>query len=277
MPAIVICSCPVSPLSVKHLRTPTSRTFDMSTATYYTPQQQQLLLQQQAQQQAILAEQQRQQQFMQQYQKQYSPQQLESMMANPAATAATFDETVHLTTDDFDQHTDRTLYVKLEGSLAEFARGTIKPTWHADEGCEHIYMRIAGMDGGRPVYDGDTGKGLILGMTLETLASTFPVDIGAVITGTLPPSPSSSRFSKFFFLFQVCRARSAWRAARTTPSLRARTAMRSPRSASSWPRTRSRALRWRSTTTPRPPRWRATCSAATRASRWWTTCRRWPT
>jgi hypothetical protein len=155
----------------------------MSQAGYYTAAQQQQLIQQQAQQQALMMEQQRQQQFMQQYQQQYSPQQIESMMANPAATAASYDASVHLTTSDFDQHTDRTLYVKLEGSLSDFARGTLKPTWHADEGCEHIYMRIAGMENGRPVFEGETDKGLILGMHLETLASTFPVDIGAVITG----------------------------------------------------------------------------------------------
>jgi hypothetical protein len=94
-----------------------------------------------------------------------------------------YDENVHLTTEDFDQHTDRTLYVKLEGSLSEFARGAVKPTWHADEGCEHIYQRIAGMDGLQPIFEGDTSKGLILSMNLESLDSTFPVDIGAIITG----------------------------------------------------------------------------------------------
>lgn len=132
----------------------------------------------------MYAQQQQQQQFAQQQAaaNAAAATQLAAILAAAHETVAQYDPNVHLKTQDFDQHTERTLYVKLEGSLSDFERGTIKPTWYADEGCEHIYQRIAGRTPeGQVLFEGDTSKGLILGLELETLSSTFPVDIGAVI------------------------------------------------------------------------------------------------
>lgn len=90
-----------------------------------------------------------------------------------------------LTTADFDRHTKRTFFVTLEASLNDLQRGTKAAEWHAEEGKEHIFQRISGMVNGKPLYDGDVTKGVMLGMNLWNVSSTFPVDIGVNLTGVL--------------------------------------------------------------------------------------------
>lgn len=104
-------------------------------------------------------------------------------MVNYAPTEGSVNPDTHLTTDDFDAHTEIKLFVTLEGSLEEFARGEVKPIWSADQGAEHIYQRIAGFEGDAPRFEGDTSKGLLLDMHLMSFQSNFPVHIGATITG----------------------------------------------------------------------------------------------
>lgn len=109
--------------------------------------------------------------------------QITKMWQEAAAAPADPKPDAHLTTTDFDQHTKRNFWVTLTGSLNDFQRGTTQAVWHHDAGCEHIYQRIAGMEGGKPIYEGDTSKAVILGLKLLSVSSNFPVDIGAVITG----------------------------------------------------------------------------------------------
>lgn len=104
------------------------------------------------------------------------------LVAKSFAVSGEYDPHAPLKTTDFDQYTDRTFYVTLKGSLEQFENGEIVPVWSADPGCEHIYQRIAGYDGDKPIYAGSTDMGLLFDMHLETLSSNFPVDLGAVIT-----------------------------------------------------------------------------------------------
>jgi len=104
------------------------------------------------------------------------------MLEQAIAIKAEYDPNANLRTVDFDQHTDRTYFVTLEGSLNDFALGTVQPIWKAKPGQEHIYQRIAGYDGKMPIYGGDLTKGICLEMILEEVTSNFPVPIGAIIT-----------------------------------------------------------------------------------------------
>ena len=134
---------------------------------YYTQaqQQQQLAFIAQQEQQLLLAQQQA----------------MASIEAQAAVIGGSLVEGTPLTTQDFDKHTKRTYFVTLEASMNQLAAGTVEAKWCAEPGQEHIYQRIAGMVDGKPVYQGDTTKGLLLGMKLEAVRSTFPIDIGVNI------------------------------------------------------------------------------------------------
>ena len=108
---------------------------------------------------------------------------LQAIEAQAAVTEGTFTDGIRLTTQDFDKHTRRSYYMTLEGSLNQLNAGTVMPEWSAEEGAEHIYQRIAGVVDGKPVFQGDTTTGLMLGMELDMVKSTFPVDIGVNIAG----------------------------------------------------------------------------------------------
>ncbi len=92
------------------------------------------------------------------------------------------EEELHLTVDDFDKVTERTYFVKIKGSLRQFARGQVKPIWAAHDGQTHIFQRIAGVDGRKVLYEGDTAKGIILGAHIEAVKNTTPTDIGVNAT-----------------------------------------------------------------------------------------------
>jgi len=86
----------------------------------------------------------------------------------------------HLTDNDFDSHTDRRIWVKLEGSLRDLQRGTVSSVWKADT--ENIYRRITGTDYMNPQFEGDVEKGIVIAMNLHLVTSTFPVDVGAIVS-----------------------------------------------------------------------------------------------
>lgn len=148
-----------------------SRSLIMSLA-FYTQSQQ-------AQQLAFIAQQEQQLLAAQQ-------QAMAAIEAQAAVIQGSITEGTPLTTQDFDKHTKRTYFVTLEASMNQLAAGTVQATWSADPGQEHIFQRIAGVVDGKPVYQGDTSKGLLLGMKLEAVRSTFPIDIGVNITVSIP-------------------------------------------------------------------------------------------
>ncbi len=110
-----------------------------------------------------------------------SPEHIAAILAQAGPAITAQNPNAHLTTNDFDDHTARTLYVKLKGSLDQFQRGTVETTWRVDEGQEHVYMRIASLhpETRQPIYEGDLAKGIIMDMRLKNIRSTFPVAIGA--------------------------------------------------------------------------------------------------
>ena len=91
--------------------------------------------------------------------------QLSQMLANAVQATAVYNPDTHLTTRDFDTHTDRTWIVTLRGSLKDLQRGTASASWAPQEGKEFIFQRIAGIQDGKPVYEGDLTKGIITDST----------------------------------------------------------------------------------------------------------------
>ncbi len=116
-----------------------------------------------------------------------SPEHIAAILAQAGPAITAQNPNAHLTTNDFDDHTARTLYVKLKGSLDQFQRGTVETTWRVDEGQEHVYMRIASLhpETRQPIYEGDLAKGIIMDMRLKNIRSTFPVAIGANSPGVV--------------------------------------------------------------------------------------------
>jgi hypothetical protein len=110
--------------------------------------------------------------------------QLAVMIAN-AIPAPAKNPDAHLEVNDFDQYTKRRYFVTLEGSLHDLQRGTVSATWHAEPNCEHIYQRIAGLNPstGQNIFEGNLDRGIIMGMRLNTISSTYPVHIGAIVSG----------------------------------------------------------------------------------------------
>ncbi len=111
--------------------------------------------------------------------------QLLQLVASAFTVDAELQEGQHLRVEDFDKPTGREYWVSIKGSLRDLQGGRATCTWSARRNCEHIYQRIAGVDpeSKQPEFEGDTTKGVIMDMKVRTISSTFPVDIGAVITG----------------------------------------------------------------------------------------------
>lgn len=89
-----------------------------------------------------------------------------------------FDPNAQITVDHFESHTERVYDIELKCTLNALAAGTATPIIRCSPGKEFIYQRIGGyLPDGKPIYEGDKGKGLVLDMWVEKSRNTFPVDI----------------------------------------------------------------------------------------------------
>jgi hypothetical protein len=93
------------------------------------------------------------------------------------------EDTTHLTVENFDDHDTRKFWAKIQGSAKDIAKGIISTTWRAPPGKEHIYQRIVGYDGDKPIYEGDLTKGIMLDAMIGFVKNTYHFDIGVTIDG----------------------------------------------------------------------------------------------
>lgn len=107
---------------------------------------------------------------------------------------STIDPNAHLTVDDFESGVQTcTIYAKVRGSMMDFGSDAQKAIWSVSTSNNpDMFKRRVFTPEGDHAYEGDLSKGIVLNAKQTMVKNTYPVDIGAHVSGIFPQTFGSN-------------------------------------------------------------------------------------